>query len=178
MLHLPHLEMIDELLRRAPAIATRVERGDPMAPDAVHGWLLSVEELLGKMRVSGSARFAALRVTLTQEPDGDRRGGRRRAQIGRARTTLAQAVELLESLVASDRERLRVSEEVALAIVVEALGAGIGPPPGATSHEAMLRGFWAQASAHPPLAQLARQLVARTGPTDALAMIDRALSRK
>lgn len=178
MLHLPHLEMIDELLRQTPPLASRVEASDPSAAPAVRAWLLAVEELLGKLRVPGAARFAALRLALTGGgSDGERRG-RRRAEQTRARTSLGQGVELLEAMVAADRERLRVAEEVALAIVVEALGQGVTPPVGAASHEALLRGFWASASAHPALAALARQLVARTGPTDALALVDRALARQ
>lgn len=177
MLHLPHLEMIDELLRKAPALATRLERVEPGAAVAVHGWLLAIEELLNNTRLGNAARFAALRVTMTHEPEGERRGNRRRAEANRARVALAQGVELLESMVAADRERLRVAEEVALAIVVEALGHGVAVA-AAPSHEAMLRGFWSQASTHPAIAQLARQLVARTGPTDALALVDRALSRR
>lgn len=178
MLHLPHVEMIDAQFRAAPALASRIEQADPTAAAAVRAWLVATEELLGRLRQPGAARFAALRVTLTGAVDDERRGGRRRAELSRARAALAQGVELLESLVAADRERLRVAEEVALAIVVEALGAGVGPPADAASHEAILRGFWAAASSHPAVAPLARQLLARTGPADALALVDRALARR
>jgi hypothetical protein len=178
MLHVPHLEMIDELARQAPALATRVEQGDPTAAAAIRAWLTAAEELFGKLRRGGAARFAALRLALTAEPDDERRGGRRRAELGRARAALTQGIELVEALVAADRDRLRVAEEVALAVVVEALGHGVVPPAGATSHEAVLRGFWAAASSHPEVSGLARQLLARTGPADALALIDRALARR
>ncbi len=186
MLPVVNLEEFHRLLLELPGIVDALDARSSDGPIAVRAWLVEAEGVLERNRMPAAGSIAALRARLDSAsrgvvPDGVVVTGnlaRRKVVRAVAAEVLAEAADLLASRIASDEARLDEADRLARQLTIAARVKGMvngHPSPG--DHAAAVSSIWSAVVADPELSGGAVHLLSLVGPSDALIVMDRALTR-
>jgi hypothetical protein len=185
MLGILNLEEIHGLLLRIPDLVNLQERRDPGFVQEVKRWLATMELVLGNNRMPVVGNVAALRGLLTSAERGAIPAeievhGRPTSRIIResaATEVLRRAGDLVSNAVREDVSRIAEAERLGRKVVALADFKGlIRAIPRGSDNTASLKKIWHTLSADPDIAAGAANLLGLIGPSDALIVLDRAIT--
>lgn len=186
MLRVVNLEEFHRLLLEVPAIVDALDSRASDGPVAVRAWLVEAEGVLERNRLPLAGNVAVLRARLDSAgrgavPEGVVVSGnatRRKVVHAVAADVIGVAADLLATQIGADEERLEEADRLARQLTVAAQLKGLvnGRPP-AEDHTAAVSAIWSSVVADPELSGGAVHLLSLVGPSDAVIVMDRALSR-
>lgn len=186
MLPVVNLEEFHRLLLELPAIADALDARTSDGPDAARVWLVEAEGVLERNRMPTAGNIAALRARLDSAsrgavPDGVTIQGtvsRRKVVRAVAAEVIGKAADLLAARIGADEERLAEADRLARQLTVAAQVKGlVNSHPAVGDHAAAVSSIWSAVVADPELSGGAVHLLSLVGPSDALIVMDRALTR-
>jgi hypothetical protein len=181
-----NLEEFHRLLLALPGIVDALETRASDGPVAVRAWLVEAEGVLERNRMPAAGNVAALRARLDSArrgvvPDGVVMSGtvaRRKVVQAVAAEVIGEAADLLASRIVADEERLDEADRLARQLTVAAHVKGmVNGHPSAGDHAGVVSAIWGAVVADPELGGGAVHLLSLVGPSDALIVMDRALTR-
>lgn len=186
MLRVVNLEEFHRLLLEVPDIVDALGARTSDGPAAVHAWLVEAEGVLERNRMPLAGNVAVLRARLDSAgrgvvPDGVVVTGnvtRRKVVQAVAAQVIGEAAELLATQIGPDEERLDEADRLARQLTVAAQVKGMvngRPSPG--DHAGAVSSIWSAVVADPELGGGAVHLLSLVGTSDALIVMDRALTR-
>lgn len=186
MLPVVNLEELHRLLLALPAIADALDTRTSHGPESVRAWLVEAEGVLERNRMPAAGNIAALRARLDSArrgavPDGVQVSGaisKRKVVNAVAADVVGRAAELLAGQIGADEERIGEADRLARQLTVAAQVKGmVNGHPAASDHAAAVASIWGAVVADPELSGGAVHLLSLVGPSDALIVMDRALTR-
>lgn len=186
MLPVVNLEEFRRLLLALPDIVDALDARSSDGPVAVRAWLVEAEGVLERNRMPAAGNIAVLRARLDSArrgavPDGVVVTGtvaRRKVVQAVAAEVVGEAADLLASRIGADEERLDEADRLARQLTVAAQVKGmVNGHPSADDHAGAVSSIWSAVVADPELSGGAVHLLSLVGPSDALIVMDRALTR-
>lgn len=186
MLRLVHVEELEGLVLRLPALVGEHERRDPGFAAHAGDWLAALEQALAANRLYHAGLVAALRSDLGaaqqgQVPEGITfRGRATRSRVlgAAAMQAVRRAATIVSGVIEEQRPRLAEAERIAGQIVAVAWARGLIPVRGPADDNTQYLGAVRRAvGAAGDLEPVVVHLEGLVGPHDALAFLDRALAQ-
>lgn len=186
MLRVVNLEEFHRLLLELPAIVDALDARRSDGPATVRTWLVEAEGALERNRLPTAGNVAALRARLDSAGRGAVPVGvvvsgnvtRRKVVHAVAAGVIGEAADLLASVIGADEERLDEADRLARQLTVAAQVKGmVNGRPSQADHAAAVSSIWSAVVADPELGGGAVHLLSLVGPSDALIVMDRALTR-
>lgn len=184
VLRILNLEEFERLLLEVPALVDCLAEDAFDAAQRVRDWIKSVESALESNRSPLAGTFATLRADMAASKSGilvstvEIQGRSTRRKIVRAVTfdVLHRACEIIENLVAPNRQRL--DESILLARQIVTLGRHLGHIPAQQSltTPSLLQQIWSALESDAQIQQGAISLKGQVGRQDTLILLDRAMA--
>ena len=185
MLRIVNLEEIEGLLLRVPELIDRLEQRDPEFTARAKAWLGTLERVLTNNRLPAAANVASLRGLLISVeqgvvPAGLRFSGRpnaRRMRDAAAADTLRGAADLVSDVIHQDRARVSEADRLCRQLIALARRKGLtSVQREGGDHTAQLKATWRVLAADPEIAPGTVRVEGLVGPSDALIILDRAIT--
>lgn len=185
MLRIVNLEEIEGMLLRIPELIDRLEQRAPEFTPQAKRWLTTLETVLGNNHLPAAGHVASLRGLLISAeqgvvPDGLQFSGRpnaRRIRDAAAANALRAAADLVSNVINEDRARVAEADSLCRQLIALARRKGLIPV--ATEggdHTARLKTAWSVLAADSDIARGTVRIEGLVGPSDALIVLDRAIS--
>jgi hypothetical protein len=186
MLRIVNLEEFHRLLLRVPALVDELEERTADAPGAVRSWLIEVEGALENNRMPLAGNIAGLRARLDSASRGAVPGGvvltgsvtKRKVRYAVAAEVLKDAADTIAAELEADGARIDEADLLARQLVVAAQVKGlVNGPPSRADHADTIQALWTAVLSEPEIGPGAVHLLSLVGPSDAVIVLDRAITR-
>ncbi len=186
MLRVVNLEEFHRLMMELPDIVDALDARRSDGPVAVRAWLVEAEGVLERNRMPAAGNVAALRARLDSAgrgavPEGVVMSGnvtRRKVVQAVAADVIGGAAGLLATQIGADEQRFDEADRLARQLTVAAQVKGmVNGHPTTGDHAGAVSSIWSAIVADPELGGGAVHLLSLVGPSDALIVMDRALTR-
>jgi hypothetical protein len=186
VLRILNLEEIQAMLRGIPGLVDLQEKRAPAFGDEVKRWLLTIEKVLDDNFMPAAGEVAALRAVLISAERGVVPAGvafrgqttRKKIVQATAARVLQQVSELISNVVRPDIQRIAEAERMTRQLVAHGKAKGLVKPlPDDSERTEKLKFLWRTLAADPDVGPGVVNVEGLVGPTDALVILDRTVTR-